>query len=574
MSRWLSLRSLLIIILLLFTTDRLPAPVSELRESPKLKRTFFMLKGHAVNIFANEKGLPPELDPAFGGAVHVLATRPLVELTELMKRFGRVSPYAGEFLNAGFGGEDMTPEMQRREAAIKRIEKSQLKKLATTPSLSVATRSGARFSASKFPSDFFADHAWSIEGYQLDEHLTKAVKRPSRARMEVPLSFGSSITVSRYLARADIDTMRRADPDMFKYRNNLQFYADVCRAGLPEHLLPVTVMFDECGGSTEVDIETPLLQMRILVLENITNKPVELGQFHFRLVNPGRGVLAVRTRAENERLLASAAADSQSWYQPHVLKPGEKVIVPLELLLKPDSSNRPEASVASTRATRRACANRLLADRELQTVAIMYEGKGPQRTTPLMTMPKQKFIDALLRESIQAWEGEEFIYGPSIGLDSVDVDGPKYAIEPFDPMNIAYFSGSAEGSCPFLYCRRARDGRWLKEGTILTGRSSKERAGTTTLEVRNFDGVVRVSEEEEETSYVDQLFIRGVSSTGETVIVTPANDLLTDKDHRYLILKRGETTEVNFRIPEDMRRDRVGIIASGYFVPTSVKKSR
>ncbi len=561
-------RSLLIVGLLLLTTHRLPAPVSELRESLKLKRTFFMLKGHAVNTFANEKGLPAELDPAFGGAAHVLATRPLIALTELMTKFGRLSYVGDRLFYHGSDVAEMTPETQRREAALKKIEQSQLKKLGTTPSLSVATRSGARFSASQFTSEFFANHSWCLGATRLDEQLTKAAKSSGRDRIAIPIgSFDSSITLTGNATRADLETIRRADPDSFKDGSPMKFYADVCRSGLPESLLPLSVKYDECGNSTEVNMETPLLQMRVLVLENITNKPVEVGQFHFRLVNPGRDVLAVRTRAENDRLLASTTSDSGGWYQPHVLKPGEKVIVPLELLLKPDTANSPGTPAETPRANRRACANRLLADRELQTVAIMYEGKDPQRPRPtsLMTVAKQKFIDMLLREPVRSLETDEFVYGPSIVLDSIDVDGPKYAIEPFDPMNIAYFSGYGEGSCPFLYCWRNADEDWVKKGTILTGRSSKALEGTTTIEVTNFDGIVKLAEEEDEISYVDQLFVRGTSVTGETIVVPPSIDLLNQKDHRYLVLTRGKMTEVRFQIPKGMRRDRVKIVASGYF---------
>ena len=46
------LRFFLVIGLLLLTAHRLPAPVVE--GPPPFKRTFFTLKGHAVDTFANE----------------------------------------------------------------------------------------------------------------------------------------------------------------------------------------------------------------------------------------------------------------------------------------------------------------------------------------------------------------------------------------------------------------------------------------------------------------------------------------------------------------------------------------
>src|SRR5207244_6884601 len=124
----------------------------------------------AVDTFANEKKLPPELAPAFTHA-SVLATKPLTELTELMRKFGRVMSDPPEVLKAGFDGEEETPEMQRREAAIQKIAKSQLRKIATTPTLPPAAglRSNMTFSASELPSAFFAEGAWSIEADHPDE---------------------------------------------------------------------------------------------------------------------------------------------------------------------------------------------------------------------------------------------------------------------------------------------------------------------------------------------------------------------------------------------------------------------
>jgi hypothetical protein len=580
-----SFRSVFVIALLLLTADRLPAPVSELPESPKLKRTFFTLEGSAVDTFTNEKKLPGEVDPAFEGAVHVLATPTLKELTELMKKFGRRFASPPDALSSGFEAledQDLTPEMRRREAAIQRIAESQLKKIAAAAYLPMARGAGTSCLASELPSEFFKNHPWDLDSPGFEELQISGVKRPSQDRIEVPINtLGGNLI--RFATRADVELLRGIDKSSFKDSSGMGFYADISRTSMPERLFQIKVWYEECGGSgTTVSMYAPSLQLRLLVLENVSKAPILLGQFHFRLVSPGRGVLAVRTRSENDRLVALTRTDSQFWYGPRVLKPGEKVIVPLELLLKRHRENRSE-SLGTTRAARRGYANQLLADRELKTVAIMYEGKQrveegmsseQSKSTPLLVMPKQRFIEMLRGESVRASESDEFLYGPAISLDAVDVDGPKYAIQPLDPTNIAYFSGYAEGSCPFAYCRRAGDDVWLKQGSILKGHSSKAREGTTVLVVRDFNGTVRISEEEDETSYVDQLFIRGTSSTGGTVIVPPTDDLLAHKDHRYLVLTKGKTTEVRFRIPEGMRRDRVEVVASGYFVPTSAKNSR
>jgi hypothetical protein len=569
-------RFFLVIGLLLFTAHRLPAPVVE--GPPPFRRTFFTLKGHAVDTFVKEQKLPPELNPTFGGFAPVLTTKPLTEITGLMRKFGRVVSEPPTRLITGFEDDAQTPEIQRREAAIQKLAKSQLKKIATTPTLPAATRPRMTFEASKFPPAFFTDRAWSVTDDRADELLTKGVNRPNRARIEIPIATApelfSNLQLFRYAVRGDIEILRRASVNT-EHKDDpqsalMQFWADVCRSGTPQRLLPITVSYDLCWSSTIVTIDPPPLEIRVLVLENITNGAIELGQFHFRLLDPGQGILTVRTRAENEQLLASVNANSELWYKRRMLKPGEKVIVPLEILFK--SGSWTDSGAATTRARRRICANKLLADRELQTIALMYEGKErtpsfsqPENPIPLFVMPKQKFVDALLREPVRSTEKEEFVYGPSIVLDSVDVNRFRYPIEPLDPINVAYYSGADIGSCPFVYTRRTTQGDWLKQGTILTGRSSKAREGTATLKINAFDGTLRIAEEEEEISYIDELFVRGTLANGERVTLRPADNRITHKDLRYLVLKKGESAEIKFSAPNGMLGDPVEVVSSGYF---------
>lgn len=562
-----SLRFFVVIGFLLVTAHRSPAPVVE--GSLPFKRTFFTLKGHAVDTFVNEKKLPQELDPAFGGVAPVLATQPLIELTALMKKFGHVTRYPAEVLSTEIGDSE-TPEMKRRAVAMQKIAKSQLKKIAMAPTLWAATREPTMsFSAFKFPSAFFADNAWSIESYRPEELLKGAVWRPERGRLEIPTS-AANFRLFRYATKGDIEILRRVSGETDRKDDLMRFYADVCRGGAPQRLLPLTVYYEECGsGATYVRVEPPPLQIRIVVLENITDRAIDLGQFYFRSLDPGPGILTVRTRAENEALLASVNAESAVWYKPRMLKPGEKIIVPLELLFKPNNSRTDgsETEAATTRARRGAFASKLLADRALQTIAILYEGKeaGSQSLMPLVVMPKQKFVDGLLREPVPALDNEEFVYGPSIVLDSVDVNGFRSKIEPFDPINIAYFSGYLGGSCPFVYSRHTADGAWLKQGTIMTGRSSKAREGTSVLEIHAFDGTLRIVEEEDEVSYIDELFVRVTLANGKGITLRPTDDLIAHKDFRYLVLKKGEAVEIEFSLPDGLRDDPIEVVASGFF---------
>jgi hypothetical protein len=332
-----------------------------------------------------------------------------------------------------------------------------------------------------------------------------------------------------------------------------------------------------CGLGLSVSLEVPTLQLRVVVLENITDKPVELGDFHFRVIAPADSEPLVRTAQDNARLLAGRNPKSEPWYTPRLIRPGEKVAVPLELILNFDENvdrgpTRPDEIEGLRRS--REYAERLRADKELQTIAVVYkEDDLNAKPTVLVRMPKQKFIDGLEREPVHVGK-TEFVYGPSIALDAIDVNGAPYAIEPFNPAYVAYFSGSGMGSCPFVYCRRNADGHWLRQGSILKGRKSKALAGIGELTVHGFDGTLRITEEEAEISYIDELFVRARSASGESVTLRPSDERLAHKDGRYVVLKKGESIDIKFAVPSGVLTDQVRIRASGYFEPTPAMAAR
>src|SRR5207253_2389193 len=105
------------------------------------------------------------------------------------------------------------------------------------------------------------------------------------------------------------------------------------------------------------------------------------------------------------------------------------------------------------------------ADKMIQTIMLVYERREMNargevvnsKRTSLVSIPKQKFIDGLQREPARIPKMEEFVYRPSIALEAIDVNDAPYAIEPFNPAYVSYFSGIGMGSCPFVYCRGGAD---------------------------------------------------------------------------------------------------------------------
>ena len=70
-----------------------------------------------------------------------------------------------------------------------------------------------------------------------------------------------------------------------------------------------------CGGGTELTVATPFLQVRVLIVENISSNAVQLGDFDVRRCKPSPGQSAIRNSTENARTLADAALESMPLYK-------------------------------------------------------------------------------------------------------------------------------------------------------------------------------------------------------------------------------------------------------------------
>jgi hypothetical protein len=556
---------------------------------PPIKRTFVVLTGHMIDDFVRDKRLPTEFEKSLSGNVIFVDTPASRELGLLMDKFSdRIKdPNSLKLYSEEVDSEKQDAQTRQREAALKKIEKDQLKRLTEGRILPAAggQQHIVDFDVEKLPASFFATSPWSVSILGTEISGNRGTKARDATRFEIPLAM---VQLRKFVTNADLDVLRPAQhPD----DQVIRFLQYVSRNGMPPNFLLLSAG-PGCGEDPYVIIDPPKLQLLVGVLENVTEKPVQLGEFHFRLAAPAGGEYLVRTTQQNAKLLTASDSKSETWYRPRVLRPGEKLAMPVELTLSyagmdrmddmdSDQKERDEEQLRSDHQW----AERLTSDKKIQMIELIYQkdylnAKGDaivrSKKTSLARIPKQQFIDGLRRERLRITKTDEFVYGPSIILDSVDVNGASYPIERFNPKTLSYNSGStvAMGSCPFVYSSGGTDDKWLKQGSILRGRASKALEGTGELTVRRFDGVLRISEEETETSYVDEILVRGRSATGENITVRPADERLARKDRHYLVLKKGESIDIRFDVPSGFPTDHVQVIASGYFEPTTSKRAQ
>lgn len=159
------------------------------------------------------------------------------------------------------------------------------------------------------------------------------------------------------------------------------------------------------------------------------------------------------------------------------------------------------------------------------------------------------------------------MYGTSIRLDHVIANGKSIALRPLPAASLYIASPDAGGaSCPIVYSLTAT-ASWRREGPVIVGNRGPAFDRTSAIRLRTFSGVVRISEEERETSYLDQLAIEATFADGTSQVVHAMNRTVRDVDGEYLVMRRGDHADLDFAPIRDGRIVRAVLLVKGYYVP-------
>jgi hypothetical protein len=269
----------------------------------------------------------------------------------------------------------------------------------------------------------------------------------------------------------------------------------------------------------------------VAVMENITNDTIEVGSFDFH-----RSTSTVLRDADD------AAADrpqsqSASWFSPGVLRPGERILIPTRLLLE----FAPEQPFGHTIANY---------PRVVDASALT-----PEMLAPFNVAPED--IAPLLANAPPSLE-RRYVWGRSITLDDVQIEGLAYPIRAAASRSMLVLSANEIGSCPYFSGYSPATG-WVSGGTILTGRNSAARGGTDRRLLPMFDGRVLLEEREREHTFIADLAVEVVTDDGRTHLLRPSMAM-------PLRLAFGDRLEVLFRNMPARPITRATLIATGYYI--------
>jgi len=307
----------------------------------------------------------------------------------------------------------------------------------------------------------------------------------------------------------------------------------------------------------------PLLRLQVAIIENVSNEPITVGRFILRENQSDR----LQNPQEVGTALASKMPEKQSLFGPGTLKPGESLVVPIELSLKMEKRDL-ELALANSR---RQVTTKYQAD-ILRHVKAAGGLGSTNIDLPRSTVSAETLESIMRRDRIDFLSTTEYVYGPSVSIESLEINKFGYLVRRFDPSKLLIISGFDDtdvGSCPVVYTYAGQEKSWLKEGVVLYGYNSKLKESTDRIALHRFDGRILIKERDPEDSFIDSIHILAIDKDGREITLHPDNIKLLSNDGDYVRLTQGDHLVVDFKVPDGFIAQKYVLVASGYYVPFS-----
>jgi hypothetical protein len=311
------------------------------------------------------------------------------------------------------------------------------------------------------------------------------------------------------------------------------------------------------------------LSLRVAVIENITNQPIQIGDFILRENSAGR----LRSREDDKNFLNNQEPQRQALFPPQSLKPGEKILIPAEMILGFDRKIRPFVSDKLILPEAQSHLSNEI-ENEYQLDFPVYEVSHQPGSESVSSRTVDVYVDSKDVQDILSNTTEmvsfdsEYLYGPSVEIEGLEVDKVKYPFRHFDPTKIVIYAETDTGSCPYVYTYASGSKTWLNEGVILYGRNSETKEAVDEKQLRMFDGRLLIREKDPEESSIDSIYLRVIAPDGGEVILYPRNSKLRYADSKYLRLKQGQQVVVDFDpLPNGYIVSKLILAAKGYYIP-------
>ncbi len=279
--------------------------------------------------------------------------------------------------------------------------------------------------------------------------------------------------------------------------------------------------------------------------------------------------------------LNSQPARKQYLFEGAILKAGESLVIPLEMSVQMDKSNLDYLKVYPDEKTLP------IPPGEYPDLIKTIEAEGGLKTSrlerrrgksqPIDTTVKPNSFATILNRDKQGFPHlQEYLFGHSVRLESIEINKFGYLLRPFNPSSLYIISEtddegnvieSEAGSCPYVYTYSRFAQSWLREGVVLYGRSSKAKESEDAIDLTRFDGRVLLKELDAEESFIDAIYVRARNGDGTQTILYPDEMKLRSVDGEYVHLQQRDQLLLHFPLPRGFAAQEYSLVATGYYIP-------
>ena len=356
------------------------------------------------------------------------------------------------------------------------------------------------------------------------------------------------------------------DLNLFEDTPMKKFYKHITKEYMPPDFGHVSIYYlaDDGCGADDTGIRYAgthfigrSLSLRIAVVENVSNDPISLGNFTVKVNRSDR----LRSRQDDSAQLAAQPAEKRELFPQKMLSPGEKIVIPMEMPLS-YKKNEFFDYVNETPVNQNIRSNVASELTKIDQINFpIYERNSP------FTVSARTVENILNRPATSFALNKEYLYGPSMSVESVDVDNVNFPFRQFDPTKLVIKAGDAIGSCPYVYTYSAKDEAWINEGVVLYGVNESRKEKIEEKRLTRFDGRVRIRERDPEDSFIDAVYVKALLPGGGEIILRPEHRAVRSADGQYLKLRQGEEVELKFNLPRGLTATEYVLGVEGYYIP-------
>ncbi|WP_417913708.1 hypothetical protein [Candidatus Electronema sp. JM] len=344
----------------------------------------------------------------------------------------------------------------------------------------------------------------------------------------------------------------------FSETGSIRLYNFVTEKYLPPDFSIVNLNYFPCPtGVWMINLINRIPVLKVAVIENISKSQIEIGNFFLRKNSNEQ----LRTREEDFAVIEKMNIKKEYLFPLRMLASGEKILIPLDIYFKYNKWNK---EFISNLLSKNNIPDEINKIKGTEPVSVIEESNRDD-IPGIKSIPLRYFKEIINRKRVDTSVDKEFIYGTSISVEQVAVDGKIYPFRKNDEKSFVLYYSSEVGSCPYAYTYSPEIKQWISEGHILYGKSSKRREGWDSIKLKRFTGKVIIKENDPEVSFIDFLRIRVKTDDGKEEVLLPKQSLLRLEDQKYLKMKQGEQIEVEFDGFQEKAGSTFYLESKGYY---------